>query len=177
MKNTQNLALIGTQENTYDLKKRSIVILDTVTCANPFIGRRQGKSPVKLTGRMRRMILSFNPAHSGVMLRKAAKLRRSSYSEGVLRMKIEYNKASLDDPAPSNMVVTFEDEEEWYSLVYDTSWIAKAIIANCAKGGLLWGEHVRNVMPITVKDLNEEQLKLHKKIKKMIQECKQKNPS
>lgn len=92
-------------------------------------------------------------------------------------MKIEYDKASLDDPAPSNMVVTFENEEEWYSLVYDTSWIAKAIIANHAKGGLLWGEHVKNVMPITIKDLNEEQLELHKKIKKMIYECKQKNPS
>ena len=92
-------------------------------------------------------------------------------------MKIEYDKASIDNPTPSNMVVTFEDEEEWYSLVYDTSWIAKAIVANCAKGGLHWGEHVRNVMPITIKDLNEEQLKLHKKIKKMIYECKQRNQS
>lgn len=84
-------------------------------------------------------------------------------------MKIEYEE-SEDMPPISKMIVTFENEEEWYTLVYDTSWIAKAIIANHAKGGLLWGEHVRNVMPVTVKHLNEEQLKLHKKIKKMIYE-------
>ncbi len=91
-------------------------------------------------------------------------------------MKIEYETPTPESPV-SKMIVAFEDEEEWYSLVYDTSWIAKAIVANCSKGGLPWGEHVRNVMPITVKDLNEEQLKLHKKIKKMIYECKQRNPS
>jgi len=91
-------------------------------------------------------------------------------------MKIEYEE-SKDMPPISRMIVTFESEEEWYSLVYDDSWIAKAIIANASRGGVIWGGHVRKVMPITVKDLDEEQLKLHKKIKKMIAKCKQENPS
>lgn len=95
---------------------------------------------------------------------------------GNIEMKIEYEQ-SEDMPPVSKMIVTFENEEEWYSLVYYDSWIAKAIAAIYAKGGLVWGEHVRNTMQITVKDLSEEQLKLHKKIKKMIHECKQKNPS
>ena len=91
-------------------------------------------------------------------------------------MKIEYEE-SADMPPTSKMIVTFENEEEWYSLVYGSSWIAKAIVANCAKGGLVWGEHVRNVMPITAGSLNNEQLKLAKKIMRLIKQCKQKNPS
>lgn len=99
MKNKRNHALIGNPENTYDPKKRSIVILDTVMCANPFIGRQLGISPVRLIGRMRMMTLSFNPVHFGVVLRKAAKLRQLSYSEGGTTMNDLFFKViSRDDP-------------------------------------------------------------------------------
>lgn len=83
-------------------------------------------------------------------------------------MKIEYDKATADNPTPSNMVITFEDEEEWYTLVYGDSWIAKAIVANTSKGGIHWGEHVKNVMPVTAKDLNTEQLNLLEVIRGLI---------
>ena len=82
-------------------------------------------------------------------------------------MKVEYN-ISPDKKDINNMLVTFEEQDEWYGLVYNDSWIAKAVRSHINPRGLLWGQHVRSIMPITAKDLNEEELVVFNKIKAIL---------
>ena len=85
----------------------------------------------------------------------------------VIIMKVEYGRSS-DEKDVSNMLVTFEEQDEWYSFVYNDSWIAKAVRAHINPRRLLWGQHVRDVRPITAKDLNEEELMVFNKIKAIL---------
>ena len=85
-------------------------------------------------------------------------------------MKVEYGDEVDSKLRVPNMVVTFENDEEWYSLVYDDSWIAKAVKAHTLPRRGLWGDHVRCVMPITLKDLDADELIVFEKIKTILQE-------
>lgn len=87
-------------------------------------------------------------------------------------MRIEYGDIDIPEATPENpatMVVFFETPEDWYSLIYDDSWIAKAIRAHRLPSDL-WGNHLKKVIQVTFKDLDAEEQLLFTKIKTILKE-------